>query len=93
VQPHYLGMGRGLARNLFALMRGALYYRRVRDTQEVGAHTPESRLSQERGNSESGFFGIYPAGRHLGSPAVAPELHSTNRGRLPRHAGEVYCTG
>jgi hypothetical protein len=28
------------------------------------------------GNSKSGFVGIYPARRHLGSPAVAPELHS-----------------
>jgi hypothetical protein len=28
------------------------------------------------GNSKSGSFGIYPAERHLGSPAVAPELLS-----------------
>jgi hypothetical protein len=28
------------------------------------------------GNSKSGSFGIYPAGRHLGSPAVALELRS-----------------
>jgi hypothetical protein len=28
------------------------------------------------GNSKLGSFGIYPAGGHLGSPAMAPELLS-----------------
>jgi hypothetical protein len=40
----------------------------------VGSRNPGCRKSM--GNSESGSFGIYPAGRHLGSPAVALELHS-----------------
>jgi hypothetical protein len=39
---HYPGMGRGLVRSLFTLVRGASHYIRV-------CRTPESGLSQEYG--------------------------------------------
>jgi hypothetical protein len=51
-------------------VRGASHYIRV-------CRTPESGLLLVCGNSKSGSFGIYPVRRHLGSPAVALELRST----------------
>jgi hypothetical protein len=82
MQPHYPGMGRGLARSLFALVWGASHYIRV-------CRTPESGLSQVVGNSVAGPPIGYLSGRHLGSPAVAPELRLSNWGRLLGHAEEV----
>jgi hypothetical protein len=67
VQPHYPGMGRGLARSLSALVRGTSNYIRV-------CRTPESGLSEVVGNSVAGPPIGYPPGRHYGSPAVALEL-------------------
>jgi hypothetical protein len=63
-------MGRGLAQCLFALVRGSLQLYK-------GRQTPESGLSQMVGNSVAGPPIGYPSGRHLGSPAMALELHSS----------------
>jgi hypothetical protein len=68
VQPHYPGMGRGLAQSLFVLVRGASHYIWV-------CRTPKSELSQVVGNSVADPPIGYPFRRHLGSPAVALELH------------------
>jgi hypothetical protein len=65
----YPGMGRGLARSLFTLVRKSHNYKRVRST-------PESGLSQVVGNSIAGPPIGYPPGRHYGSPDVALGLRS-----------------
>jgi hypothetical protein len=70
VQPHYPGMGWGLAWSLSALVREASHYIRV-------CRAPESGLSQVVGNSVAGPPVGYPPERHLGSPSVALELCST----------------
>jgi hypothetical protein len=60
----YPGMGRGLARSLFILVRESHNYIRV-------CGTPESGLSQVVGNSVAGPPMGYPPERHYGSPDVA----------------------
>jgi hypothetical protein len=45
------------------------------------------------GNSKSGSFGIYPVGRHLGSPAVAPELHSEGGTAGACRGGKLHRVG
>jgi hypothetical protein len=45
------------------------------------------------GNSKSGSFGIYPAGRYLGSPAVAPELHSEGGTTGACRGGKLHRVG
>jgi hypothetical protein len=45
------------------------------------------------GNSKSGSFGIYPAGRHLGSPAVAPELRSEGGTAGACRGGKLHRVG
>jgi hypothetical protein len=78
-------MGRGLARSLFALVRGESYYIRV-------CRTPESELSQVVGNSvEIPPIG-YPSGRHLGFSRRGTRA-TLNGGRLPGFAEEVNSTG
>jgi hypothetical protein len=66
---HITRYGTGSVWSLCALVRGASYYIRV-------CRTPESGLSQVVDNSVAGPPIGYPSGRHLGSPAVAPEWHS-----------------
>jgi hypothetical protein len=63
-------MGGGLAHSLFILVRESHNYIRVRGT-------PESGLPQVNGQYWMEIqWGIYPAGRHYGSPDVALELRS-----------------
>jgi hypothetical protein len=45
------------------------------------------------GNSKSGSFRIYPAGRHLGSSAVAPELHSEGATPEACRGGKLHRVG
>jgi hypothetical protein len=45
------------------------------------------------GNSKSGSFGIYPDGRHLGSPAVAPELRSEGGTAGMCRGGKLHRVG
>jgi hypothetical protein len=45
------------------------------------------------GNSKSGSFGIYPAERHLGSPAVAPELRSRGGTARTCRGGKLHRVG
>jgi hypothetical protein len=45
------------------------------------------------GNSKSGSFGIYPARRHLGSPAVAPELRSEGGTAGACQGGRLHRVG
>jgi hypothetical protein len=45
------------------------------------------------GNSKSGSFEIYPAGRHLGSPAVAPKLHSEGGTAGACRGGKLHWIG
>jgi hypothetical protein len=45
------------------------------------------------GNSKSGSFRIYPAGRHLGSPAVAPELRSEGGTTGMCRGGKLHRAG
>jgi hypothetical protein len=45
------------------------------------------------GNSKSGSFGIYPAGRHLGSPAMAPELRSKGGTAGMCRGGKLHRAG
>jgi hypothetical protein len=45
------------------------------------------------GNSKSGSFRIYPAGRHLGSPAVAPELLSEGGTTGACRGGKLHRVG
>jgi hypothetical protein len=84
MQPHYASMGWGLARCLSALVRGASHYIRVPGCCKI------------MGNSEMGSLGIYPVGRHLGSPVVALELQSMEvgyqglPGRLTPHGRHPY---
>jgi hypothetical protein len=64
--PRY---GMGLSLKFICFSAGASYYIRV-------CRTLESGLSQVVGNSVAGPPIGYPSGRHLGSLAVALELHS-----------------
>jgi hypothetical protein len=52
VQPHYPGMGRGLARSLFILVRESHNYIRVRGTPESGL----LRLGNSELGSSEGFI-------------------------------------
>jgi hypothetical protein len=45
------------------------------------------------GNSKSGSFRIYPAERHLGSPAVAPELRSGGGTAGTCRGGKLHRVG
>jgi hypothetical protein len=45
------------------------------------------------GNSKSGSFGIYSAGRHLGSPAMAPELRSKGGTAGMCRGGKLHRAG
>jgi hypothetical protein len=68
-------MGRGLVGSLSALVRGVSYYIRVRGTLKTWCTLPlNPGCPREWSNT---YHGISQAtGRHLGSPAVAPELRS-----------------
>jgi hypothetical protein len=68
-------MGRGLVGSLSALVRGVSYYIRVRGTLKIWYTLPlNPGCPQEWGNTYHGISRA--AGRHLGSPAMAPELRS-----------------
>jgi hypothetical protein len=68
-------MGHGLVRSLSALVRGVSYYIRVRGTMIIWCSLPRNPgCPREWGNTYHGISRA--AGRHLGSPAMAPELHS-----------------
>jgi hypothetical protein len=45
------------------------------------------------GNSKLGSLGIYPTGRHLGSPAMAPELHSKGETAGACQGGKLHRVG
>jgi hypothetical protein len=68
-------MGRGLVQSSFALVRGVSYYIRVRGTMIIWCTLPRNPgCPRKWGNT---YHGISRATeRHLGSPAMAPELHS-----------------
>jgi hypothetical protein len=86
VQPHYPGMGWGLAQSLSTLVRGVSYYIRVCGTSEVCTRYPRIQVDPEQwGNT---YHGISRAAeRHLGSPAVVPELALGKRGTARGHRG------
>jgi hypothetical protein len=68
-------MGWGLVQSLFALVWGVSYYIRVRGTMIIWCTLPQNLgCPRELGNTYHGIS--QAAGRHLGSPAMAPELHS-----------------
>jgi hypothetical protein len=75
VQPHYPGMGRGLARSLFTLVRGASQLYKGSWCPKSGTRHPWIWVDAYWGSTHyNGISGA--AGRHLGSPAMAPELRS-----------------
>jgi hypothetical protein len=75
MQPHYPGMGRGLVQSLSALVWGVSYYISVRGTLKIWYTLPRNPgWPREWRNTYHGISRA--AGRHLGSPVMAPKLRS-----------------
>jgi hypothetical protein len=81
--PRY---GTGLSPKFICFSVGASYYIRV-------CRTLESGLSQMVGNSVAGSPIGYPSERHLGSPAVAPELRSGGGTAGACRGGKLHRVG
>jgi hypothetical protein len=82
--PRY---GMGLSLKFICLSAGSL-------TTIYGSVGPQNPgCCQFVGNSKLGSFGIYPAGRHLGSPTVAPELLSEGGTAGACRGGKLHRVG
>jgi hypothetical protein len=92
MQPHYPGMGRGLVRSISALVRGVSYYIRVRGSLEIWCAIAQNPgCPRAWGNT---YHGISRAtGRHLGSPAVVPELCSEGGTAGACRGGRLHRVG
>jgi hypothetical protein len=84
-------MGWGLAQSLFALVRGASYYIRVRGTSEFGARYPGIWVGPGHGATHITTYPELPKDTWV----LPPWLRSYARDKevLPGRAGEVNSTG
>jgi hypothetical protein len=90
VQPYYPGVERGLARSLFALVRGVSYYIRVRGTLEIGTRYPGIWVDPEHGATHITTYPEPPEDTWVLPPwRQSYALEEV----LPGHVGEVDSIG